>query len=271
MRNKTSWGLRYQQEHFAAAWKIIYADKPQPLDVHIKHTFRVEPLPFGCTSDMLVAWSKVLAWDLKPIKAVGPRAWLIGSATLPPPGVHAFNSNPVIIKMIQPKGSVERHPVLAGPKPSRDLHQMKANAEDPFYDPWAPYLRITPEDSASGTQSRSMTGPTESKFAEQDARMTQIEQCMKQMKAETEQLSKETQQGFAQIQQREQQTQHAMTQMRTDLERSFQAALSQQSNHLSSTMEDIKQDIKQMLLQGNRPKRTKANAERAEDAEMSED
>eukprot|EP00438_Fugacium_kawagutii_P018339 Skav229478 [mRNA] locus=scaffold3730:3999:5738:- [translate_table: standard] len=241
VRNKSTRGLRFLKEHFSEAWQVIHGTKPQPLDVTVKHTFRLEPLPFGCTGEMLVAWSKLLPWEFKPIKAIGPRTWLIGSASMPPDGVHSFNSSPVLIKLIQPKGSTAINPVLAGPKPSKH-DAKKTGAEDPFYDPWAASAYALRADPAKGASAdaRTIQGPIETRFAAQDARFDQLEKTIATMKSNAEQLTQETKQGFDAVQQREQQLQNSIMQVRTDLESSFQAAIAQQSTQMSANFEDLK-------------------------------
>eukprot|EP00438_Fugacium_kawagutii_P013144 Skav233648 [mRNA] locus=scaffold2779:730007:734620:- [translate_table: standard] len=233
VRNRNSWGLRFAQEHFQQAWKTLQGDKPLPLDIQVKHTFRIEPLPFGATSEMLVEWSKLLPWEFKPIKAVGPRAWVVGSQAPPPPGVHTFNSNPVLIKQIQPKGAAVVNPVLAGPKPTRDPKHAMITKDDPFQDPWAPYLQQRGIAASSQAAPRATQGPIDKRFAEHEAKFAQMEKTI-------ESLQSSTQQGFAEVAQREKQMQSAIVQVKTDLERSFQSVIAQQSNQLNNNIDDLK-------------------------------
>ena len=54
--------------------------------------------------------SEQLNWDIHPIKALGPNAWLIGSKVHPPPGILTFNSKPVLLKHLPPKDATAPSP-----------------------------------------------------------------------------------------------------------------------------------------------------------------
>eukprot|EP00438_Fugacium_kawagutii_P035854 Skav205422 [mRNA] locus=scaffold582:272322:276983:- [translate_table: standard] len=243
VRNKSTRGLRYSVSDFAAAWKVIQGDKKMPDDLHIRHLYRIEPLPFGCTAEMLGSWSKILPWPFRAIKALGPKSWLVGSADPPPQGVHCFNSNPVLIKLIQPKGVQEPSPILAGPKPSKQAVQTKEReqAVDPHFDPWAKSAQLRRDATqAAASQTRALQGPIEARFTAQDAKISQMEKALHDLHNNQAQLRAETEKGFAAVEQREQQLHHSIHQVRTDLEQSFKGAITAQSTQLNATLDDLK-------------------------------
>eukprot|EP00438_Fugacium_kawagutii_P013120 Skav209591 [mRNA] locus=scaffold1607:167577:171527:- [translate_table: standard] len=255
VRNRDTWGLRFPTADFLEAWKIIKGDQSPPTDLHVKFMFRIEPLPYGCTATMLGDWSKLLNWPLKAIKALGPRCWLVGSATHPPDGIHTFNTCPVIIKHIPPKGMQESSPILAGPKPTRVPLKDATAAPDPYYDPWAKAAQAQRDAQAAAGQVRSLQGPTEARFQAQDERMAKMEQTIQQLHTTQEQLRSDTEKGFAAVERQEHKLHQAISQARTDLEQSFSSALSAQSDQLNATLTDLKQ-----LLQA-KPKRALAKGE----------
>eukprot|EP00438_Fugacium_kawagutii_P021652 Skav223780 [mRNA] locus=scaffold575:7395:11870:+ [translate_table: standard] len=204
VRSKRSFGLRYLAEHFPTAWKVINGDQELPSDLEIKHVYRVEPLPFGTTAEMLRSWSTLLSWPLRPIKALGARAWLVGSSVPPPDGLHLFNTNPVIIRMIPPKGSTDSHPILAGPRPLKGSTTKPSPQEDPwgpYFDPWNRSSAGTGTGSQAtpASQARSLQGPVEAKFAAHDERMTKMEQSLAALQSSNEQLRQDTAKGFAAV------------------------------------------------------------------------
>eukprot|EP00438_Fugacium_kawagutii_P035676 Skav231661 [mRNA] locus=scaffold823:182260:186903:- [translate_table: standard] len=249
VRNRQTWGLRFPATEFAAAWKVINGDKVPPNDIQVKYMFRIEPLPYGCTATMLGEWSQLLSWPFKAIKALGPRCWLVGSAVQPPDGIHTFNTCPVIIKLIPPKGLQETSPILAGPKPSKAATKEGVAAPDPHFDPWAKAAHAQREANAASQQARTLQGPTEARFQAQDERMAQMENTLQQLQSNQDKLRSDTEKGFAAVEKQEQKLHHAIHQVRTDLENSFSAALSAQSNQLNATLADLKN-----LLQA-KPKR----------------
>eukprot|EP00438_Fugacium_kawagutii_P004319 Skav229427 [mRNA] locus=scaffold2297:344990:346853:+ [translate_table: standard] len=245
VRSKQSWGLRYLNKDFEPAWKHINGDKPVPIDFRVCHLFRVEPLPYGATADMLHSWSSVLQWPFKAIKALGARSWLIGSEQMPPAGIHTFNSSPVLIKYLPPRGVAKEHPVLAGPRPTKK-DQVNAPAEDPwgpFFDPWHKSSRAAPASSniAQGAApTRALQGPTEAKFQAQEERIHKIEASLQELQQQQVALRSETEKGFAQVAANEKQLHQAITQVRTDLDSSFTSAIASQSQQLNRTLDDLK-------------------------------
>eukprot|EP00438_Fugacium_kawagutii_P029941 Skav232687 [mRNA] locus=scaffold698:582235:586895:- [translate_table: standard] len=245
VRNKRTWGLRYLCEHFAAAWKIIHESKPLPDDMRVVHLFRVEPLPHGCTSEMLLAWGKQLKWEFRALKALGPRCWMIGSEVLPPSGLHTFNSNPILIKSIPTKRQQVANPILAGPKPSHSKSGPSSASDDlPALqsDPWAPWLRnkASAAPVPQNAPTRTLQGPIEARFIAQEEKISKMEGVLSQLQVAQGQLKADTEQGFAQVAHREKQIEQAITQVRGELEHSFTAALKQQSTDLNSSLSDIK-------------------------------
>ena len=69
----------------------INPTQKEPSPILTKHLCRVEPLPFGTTGDTVVQWTSSFGWQAKPVKALGPRGWLVGTADHAPPGLHVFN------------------------------------------------------------------------------------------------------------------------------------------------------------------------------------
>eukprot|EP00438_Fugacium_kawagutii_P018289 Skav223000 [mRNA] locus=scaffold1827:470051:474715:- [translate_table: standard] len=262
VRNQNSWGLRYHSQDFQKAWSVINGDKEMPNDIHIRHLFRVEPLPFGCTSEMLLAWGKVLSWNFRAVKALGPRSWLLGSDCHPPEGIHTFNANPVLIKLVPPRGVQETSPILAGPRPSLTAAASPAASKgaDPLIDPWAP--AAAQRHAAPTGPPRTLQGPIETRFQSHDEKFSKIEQVIDQLQKDQVQLRAETERGFAKVEQQERQLHQAIGQVRSDLEQSFKGAIAQQSTQLNSTLDDLKQ----LLLARPTPER---NLQAGEDEEMS--
>lgn len=134
---KNTLGLRFHARAFKDAWDILCPHKPHPVDISINHIFRIEPLPYGCTNDMLLQWSKVMGWAFKPIKASGAKSWIVGASEAPKNHFLTFNGEPVLAKLLPPKQQVSASPILAGPQPSR----VSAKPADEVFqnDPWASY------------------------------------------------------------------------------------------------------------------------------------
>lgn len=276
VRSKRSFGLHFSSEKFPAAWKVINGDAEMPSDLEIKKVYKVEPLPFGSTAEMLRNWSQAISWPLRPIKALGARCWLLGSNVPPPQGIVMFNSEPVIIRRIPGKNSGDTHPVLAGPKPSKYTAQKSNLKGNPQDDPWGPYFdpwnkAVTPSTSpptanSSGSAGRVVQGPIEAKFTAHEARLTQMEQTIEALQVSSNQLRTETQQGFAAVAEREKQVQTAIGQVRTDLEQSMKTAIAQQSTQLAASIDELKQ----LMVKKSKRSRSKGPGQTEIGQDMSE-
>ena len=147
-------------------------------------------------------------------------------------------------------GKNEESKHVAGPRPirqSRSGMQKDDDHNNPFFDPWANYS------GPKGGQARSvapLTASAETKFQEQEARITKVEEALAQLRTDTGA-------AFQKVEDREQiaqaQMHEAIAAVKSDLENSFQSAITQQSNQLNSTLNDLK------ALLIAKPKRSREN------------
>ena len=103
VRGRSSFGLRFSEEKYIEAWSKIHPGLTPPPRSSGAHTFKVEGLPFGCTSDMLSSWGAKISWKIVPFKALGPSSWLIKSDQQMPEGLLHFNTAPVLVRYLPPK------------------------------------------------------------------------------------------------------------------------------------------------------------------------
>ncbi len=245
VKAKNTMGLRYHKDDFEAAWKIVFPGKAMPSDTQVNHIYRIEPLPFGCTHEMLIQWSDTVKWPLKPIKATGPKSWIVGTTSHPTQQVLVFNGQPILAKLIPPKQNhTNVSPIVAGPKPT-----LQAVAKtDPFqtHDPWAKYQGPSAA-MTSNQPPRDVAGPTEAKFQQQESRITQVEQAIQK-------LQQDTKAGFAAVEQREKHFQNALQMdlnaMRSDIDKSVQNAIMAQSTKLDNTLFELKSLFAQTAKRG---------------------
>jgi hypothetical protein len=218
---------------------MLFPDKPIPQAYDASNLFRIDSLPHGCSAEMLNKWSEVVKWQFRPLKALGPNAWLVGSTSMPPSEFLTFNAKPVLVKYLPPKDVTHASPIVAGPLPTKNDRLKTACGV--MEDPWA---QAAQQRGLPPVLNRDLTGPTETRLKEQDTKLEEQSSRIEQMEQALEQLRADTKQGFDQVQQREQQAQmnmHTAIQgMKADLETSFQSALMQQSTQLNSTLGELR-------------------------------
>ena len=197
VKSKGQFGLRFHVDDFTESWKIIYPMQKEPSSILTKFLYRIEPLPFGTTGETVTQWTGSFGWQTKPVKALGPRGWLVGTADHAPPGLHVYNGSPVLLKWLPPKQSQGSSPLLAGPRPTKQSLQNKDSQVDPIqgqFDPWANWQGTKP-----AANPKAVTGPTEQRFKAQDEKIGQLENALQK-------LTSDTKQAFEEVKTREEKT-----------------------------------------------------------------
>ena len=152
----------------------------------------------------LKEWLKQQSWKAKPIKALGPKAWLIGSEQKQECSFLRWNDQSILVKQIVQKSSMKMSPILAGNIPKMQNSQGNAFQKgDPFADPWANYLNSAmPNAGGSGSQvvaknaapvTRSVDAPIEQRFKSQDAKIDDLALQLTMLKSQQESMQSEDQ------------------------------------------------------------------------------
>eukprot|EP00435_Cladocopium_sp_Y103_P049635 s475_g15.t1 len=265
--------IRVTKSSFEDCWKIIFPSIDPPEDIDTTLAYKLENLPFGVTSKMLTAWAQHNSWKLKPLRAVGPRSWLIGTGQQPPQGPLHFNGSPLLVRELKSR-LLPAHPIVAGPKPShaKSLQFDQMSNAQLIGDPWASYSGSSATKSVASNQATvtgnqaAVMGPTEQKFAQQADRIQKLEAVVQQIKesqegqehqiAEMHAANKERDVAIrAHIDDRVQSIKH-------DLDKSFAATVQQQTAQFHQNLEEIKNLLK------SKPKRKSRTADQ-EDEDMS--
>lgn len=248
-RSRDKFALRIEKAHFDSAWDAINPGVQRPKDVATTHVYKVDSLPFGTTSTMLQTWADHYKWPIRPLRATGPKGWVIGCATAPPSSQMAFNGNPILVRKLEPRISPVANPVIAGPRPTKDTFKRDDRQTQLVTDPWAAWQGPRPAPNIS----RAAQGPQEAKFSQQDDRIHKLEQALEQVQITQQDQSDQVKQLHQEVKQQEASTkQHIdlrLQQIRSELDQSFSSALQQQSRQFEDNMRDLKQ------LLGGVPKR----------------
>ena len=245
-RSKDKLAIRVSRADFPAAWKELFPHEDMPCDVEAVHMFKLEVLPFGTTSVTLIEWATHLKWPLKPIRALGPRSWLVGSPSLPPDSLH-FNGSPVLARALPPRTQHAPSPIIAGPKPS---FASPSSLPGLTSDPWAAWTGPRPTAPTGAAPTRVPTGPVETKLNEQNDRIVKLESSILQLQTEQSKHSTALQKTSDEIRTRDQQLRTHMDsrlgEIRKELDATFTSALQQQSKSFESGM----LELKSLLTQG---------------------
>lgn len=263
VKGRNTLGLRIAKESFQEGFKLVYPGEAPPEDIPNTMTFRLEPLPYGTNAQMIREWSKMISWSIRPIRAIGPKAWLICSGSNPPSGVLSWNNNPILPTLLPPRQRDGQQAIVAGPRARQDTRkqegqQVHVNGNS---DPWMNYLRSNPSPFASAGASqpapaRQLQGPVEQKLSAQDERIKGLEQQMASMtKAQdsTAQAVQQLRENTASMEQRlGSQLTQAVATVKQELTNSFNVAFNQQQQSFDKNLHSHLREMKALLIQTKR-------------------
>lgn len=251
VKGRSSYGLRFCDDKFGEAWGKIHPGQNPPLRSSGSLTFKVEGLPFGCTSDMLSSWGAKISWKIVPFKALGPSAWLVKSDQQVPDGLLHFNTCPVLVRFLPPK-DVDKTPLLVGPRPKHVSQQRETNATLQT-DPWANYTGPRSQQSAAPAPARQLDGPVASKMKEQDEKIATLQSDLKKLALQSEKqiatvekrIDSSDKQNAAQFGKME----ASIASLHTNIDQALQASVQQNASLMETKMNELK-----ALFQTKRPR-----------------
>lgn len=251
VKGRSSYGLRFCEDKFSEAWGKIHPGQAPPLSSVGCLTFKVEGLPFGCTSDMLTSWGAKISWKIVPFKALGPSAWLVKSDQQVPDGLLHFNTCPVLVRFLPPK-DVDKTPLLVGPRP-KHVNQQREPTASLQTDPWANYTGPRSQAAALPTAPRHLDGPVASKMKEQDEKIATLQSDLKKLALQSEKqiatvekrLDSSDKQHAAQFGKME----ASIQALNTSIDQALQSSVQQNANLMEAKMNELK-----ALFQTKRPR-----------------
>eukprot|EP00438_Fugacium_kawagutii_P034913 Skav206374 [mRNA] locus=scaffold834:207054:211719:+ [translate_table: standard] len=273
IKGKSSLGLRVQASHFDAAWAVLRPHDAKPSNINTKHVYKLEPLPYGCSPKALSEWGEYVGWRIKPLRASGPRTWIIGSGDFAPEKQLVFNSQLVLPSLLPPKQSSFKSPIVAGPR-ARPQQKEAMQSVVGEGDPWAAFFNARGSTGLTPAQQpvppRTLTGPTEQKFQEQDQRLQQLESQLSSVSARQDEHGAQLQNVQKELTATEarisNQVQHSMDALKQDLATSLSGAIDKQSKKFDSSLQQITQLLKKQAKRKSSPPKKDGDDERMEDS-----
>ncbi|CAE7226264.1 unnamed protein product [Symbiodinium sp. CCMP2592] len=200
VRGKSKYGLRVSATAFAKVFQQLRPGEPVPIAVDTKLLFKVGPLPPAAPADALVEWASRLPWQIKVLKNLGPRFWLVGAPQAPPTCTARFNESMVLISAVKSK-DVRAPVVQAGGSVPRAPAKTPAPTDvDPWLesDPWSTYR--TSQTPSSQASAPALAAPScvdlqvAGRLQEQDGKIAELERCIGQLRDEQRQAHHDWQQ-----------------------------------------------------------------------------
>eukprot|EP00435_Cladocopium_sp_Y103_P052021 s857_g16.t1 len=248
VKGRKSLGLRFRQQDFEPAWQVLCPNLPVPSKPTGDKVFRVDGLPFGVTTTMIEQWAAKIGWKCQPMRTLGPQGMLIRADDMPPPGITMFNSHPVLIRLLPPRGE-QNATKLVGPKASRTKDTVKEGIPDPWAKWQGPRPMATP---TPVSVSRTTDGPTETRLAAQDRKIDGLEQQLKSVVQAQENMAKQTEARFQAAEEREKKHHEHVTKSMDSVKKELARSLDNAFNRNNQMMDDRLNELKQLLLTSNK-------------------
>eukprot|EP00435_Cladocopium_sp_Y103_P064573 s101_g26.t1 len=203
IKGRKSIGLRVEEKAFHAAWAKLRPDDELPDQRIMTHVFKLQPLPLGLDHAILKTWAETQGWDIKPIKPLGAKQWIVSSDAMPP-AVLNFNGHPLLCQKLVQKNLKPIGAIAAGPRTFRTTSSSNASTAStgpveqlegtlPF-DPWMKYnvLKTTNQgknrddsklqpNQTPYVEHRQLSGPYADMFQQQDSRIKNVETILSQL------------------------------------------------------------------------------------------
>ena len=284
VQGKKSRGIRIEVSNFAVAWEKLRPGQEAPDTRTMKYQFRLQPIPLGIDASILQTWGEAIGWNIKPVKPVGAKMWIVGSDQVPP-NILLFNGRPLLATQLYQSGHKPNSAIVAGPKQiGKSKQQSKGEAQtetsrknpfrqgDPFQDDWAKQLPHNPTSvpkESSMVENRIPTGPVATMVSQQENRLHAVETAIQKLQDQQQQQSIQADQRMRVLdenfQQHVVQTQQAFEHVnreQRELHTSIQTALQRQDERMAKSFDDLKA----LFLSTRGTKRNEPSAEEDEPA-----
>ena len=292
IKGKKAIGLRVEEHAFAAAWRKLKPDVDPPDQRILAHVFKLQPLPLGLDHTILKTWGESQGWEIKPIKPLGAKQWIVSADKLPP-SVLSFNGNPILCQQLPQRSDHSSSAIVAGPR-SKAQTASKPNSSQPYVqqdcmhseanpDPWmrwnlnqtAKHAKAKEDNRSTPVavpfpESRTLAGPFADMFQQQDSRIKHVETMMAQMNESnsTHKQAVETQlQALdTRLTQHVNQTQSGFDHLQQEnhnMQRSIADALGRQDERMAKSFDELK-----TLFMSTRGTKRKESRTKLDDEEL---
>ena len=241
------YGLRVPAEHFERAHRQLKPGADVPSRLAVTQVYRVGPIPQSAGAAELKQWSDKIKWPVKILRASGPTHWVLGSDRAPPSAVLGWNGVPVLASLVDP--AARPRSVLQSGKPPAAATVAAvapaAEAPDPWLhnDPWKAAAKPAAS-LKSAPDPRTVPGPIEQRFQQQESRLQSLEQDLQKLRDEQQQHRTADRASFAQgLQEVERQVSSLGKDFASQLKASVQAmqdSQTRQQEQMQSSLEDLK-------------------------------
>ncbi len=276
---KTSRGIRFSHEDFPDAWNKIRPGDPCPDTIPVRWAYKLSPTPTAATVSDLKKWLLLLKWKAKPIKALGPKAWLVGANEKQEETFLSWNGQSILVTSVANGKKNFVSPVLAGHFPrQRNQTTNVFQTGNPFADPWAAYQPSQTSTQSAGMShnalkstsapNRQVEAPIEKRFQSQDAKIDELAVQITKLQSLQDTNQKEAIRFQTDVQKEFKAVRDEAQQQFDCLNRNFESSLEKAMSKQDRSMQQSFQELKLIMMnQPNPAKKAKATPPETKDGE----
>ena len=258
VRIRSRFAIRVHKTHFENTWKTLFPNTPPPSQLQTNCVWKIESLPFGVTQKTLLEWSEHHSLKIHPMRSLGPRTWVVGVVGSPPDRQMHFNGCPLLIRELKPRQQ-DQHPIIAGPKTVPTAVENSRSLPPLLSDPWKDWKRP----AAISQTAAPAIGPTEQKFAQQEDRISKLEEALGKQASSIESIQQDATRRDHEIRVH---LDERLAGVKQELSQNLGAALQQQSKSFEQNFNELKTLLMQQQQQ---PKPKRKNPAEHEDMDDS--
>ena len=285
-KEKPSWGIRSWAKDFDALWQLLRPSDTKPQPIPGENLYKLTPVPVGATNADVQHWVSLEKLPLKPLRALGPSAWLLAGE----PNVERQNltwkRNAIMLRPLESRAAKANQTILAS-KPTKPYAKRtwKSEVKDPrgidplsIADPWAQTMQdqwgqtawwsASATSPSSSSTSRPASSTVSSELAPQqqkdlDQMKTQInalEKAVQSQQKDTAGLRREVQ---SEIQMVRKEVGDKVSEVKDNFQQTLATALGNTQEVLRRSFKEDFDQLKALLGAGSR-KRAERDEEMAE-------
>ena len=229
IRNRRSFGLRLSGAVFNDVWQKKRPGEDVPPAIRVVFKWRLSGIPDNADVETVTSWLVKIGWKAKVLKRLRNAVWLVGGEVERVELASSFNSLPVLIEPLV-EVSKEPHVIVAGAwKPS--VPQSHSTHDDPLQrsDPWARWNKDQP---VAATSTRPTPAPMANALQQQDTKIDRMQAHLTALEGKLATHVDVTSKELSSLR-------ADMKQSHVDFHQSLRAAMKQQSDQLTRSMESL--------------------------------
>lgn len=276
---KVSRGLRVSSVDFQDAYKHFKPSHDIPEVINVTVVAKLSPTPVGAGMDDVKKWVKLIGWKAKPMRPIKQDTWLLGFEERIEDQFVKWGDSTMLLTWLPDRKDYQKQVVIAGDIVKSQPQDAKLDSQDGFNDPWLAYINRQKlnagGDGSKGqlipSNTRSVDGPTESRFKKNEEQIDELKQSMQKMTQQLQQQNDDHKDLHAKVAGEFQAVRNEIAKSVEETTKAFEQTLDhslrRQDSQLQSAFSELKAIIQASPIPAKKAKVTKPG-QKTDDEDM---